>query len=480
VTLATVPDAVWDGLAAIGVDVVWLMGVWRRSAAGRAIALADPARMDDFRDALPDAIEADVVGSAYCIADYVVDERLGGSGGLAAARAALARRGIRLLLDFVPNHVAPDHPWTTERPEVFVAGTEADIARDPSAFLRAGDRVLACGRDPYFPAWADVVQLDAFSTAHRELAARTLVGILDQCDGVRCDMAMLLLNDVFGQTWAGRVGPPPATEYWTDVIARVRAAHPDALLIAEAYWDLEARLQDLGFDACYDKRLYDRLVLGDGEGVRLHLGADLAYQRRLVRFVENHDEPRAATTFPGVLGRAAAVAALTLPGYRLLHDGQLEGRRVRLPVFLARAPAEPPDPSLATWYTRLLDVLARPALRRGRWALCGRSGWPGNERYTQLLAWCWTGEDDEDADGPERWLIVVNVGRVAAAGHVTVPAAWEDLRGRGLRLVDPVHDTAYDRTGEMLTDGLYVELPPGGSHLFSVRPAAGLAREEPA
>jgi hypothetical protein len=344
--------------------------------------------------------------------------------------------------------------------------------------MRVGDRVLACGRDPYFPAWEDVLQLDAFSAELRAVASETLVGILDQCDGVRCDMAMLLLNDVFERTWGARVGGAPASEYWTDVIAAVRAAHPGALLVAEAYWDLEWRLQQLGFDACYDKRLYDRLVHADAEAVRLHLCADLDYQRGLVRFIENHDEPRAAVALPGERGRAAAVVALTQPGLRLIHDGQLEGRRVQLPVVLGRGPDEPVDEALAAWYARLLRVVDRPALRSGRWTLCDRSGWPGNDRWAQLVAWCWAGGPDEDADGAERWLIVVNLGDAPAAGHVRVPAAWGDLRGRTLRLVDPVHDSAFHRTGDMLLDGLYVELPPWGRHLFSIRSAAGIAREE--
>jgi hypothetical protein len=380
---------------------------------------------------------------------------------------------MRLVLDFVPNHVAPDHPWTVEHPDYVVLGTEDDLAGDPRSFVRAGERVLACGRDPYFPAWSDVVQLDAFSPGLRDAATATLAGILDQCDGVRCDMAMLMLSEVFARTWGDRVGLAPATEYWSDVIGAVRLTHPDAFLVAEAYWDLEWRLQQLGFDYCYDKRLYDRLEHGDAESVRLHLCADLAYQRGLVRFIENHDEPRAASAFPDDRQRAAAVAALTQPGARLVHDGQLEGRRIHLPVFLGRAPDETPDAELEHWYRALLEVVRDPALRAGRWQLCERRGWPGNERWTQLVAWCWEGSASDPtaaADVP-RWLIVVNLSAETAAGHVTVPPSWGALRSELLSLVDPVHETAFDRPGDDLLDGLYVELGPWGSHLFSIRPA---------
>jgi hypothetical protein len=439
------------------------MGVWRRSPAGRTIAMADAGRMAAYREVLPDLAPADIVGSPYCIRDYVVDERLGGPDGLAAARSQLARRGLRLILDFVPNHVAPDHPWATEA-ELVVAGTEEDLARDPGSYLRVGQRVLACGRDPSYPAWQDVVQVDAFSPALRDAAATTLVDILDQCDGVRCDMAMLLLNDVFARTWGARVGPSPEAEYWTEIIGRIRAAHPAALLVAEAYWDLEWRLQQLGFDACYDKRLYDRLRDGDAEAVRLHLCADLAYQRRLVRFIENHDEPRAAATFAGDRHRAAAVTAMTLPGVRLLHDGQAEGRRVHVPVVLGRAPDEAPDTGLAAWYARLLAFATRPAVRDGRWTLCERSGWTGNDHWTRLVAWAWE-------TGPERTLVVVNLGGEPACGHVRVPPGWSDLRGRPVELEDPVGEARYRRTGGELLGGLYVELAPWAAHLFTIRPA---------
>src|SRR5215510_4793775 len=65
VSLGSVPDAAWDDLAGLGIDAVWLMGVWRRSPAGTAIALADPGLVASFRAALPDYRDEDVVGSPY-------------------------------------------------------------------------------------------------------------------------------------------------------------------------------------------------------------------------------------------------------------------------------------------------------------------------------------------------------------------------------------------------------------------------------
>ena len=247
VTLASVPAEAWDALAALGIDAVWFMGVWRRSQAGIAIANDTPSLVDDFRRALPDYQPHDNVGSPYCVRDYDVDPALGGTAGLAAARQALADRGIRLLLDFVPNHVALDHPWVASRPDYFVRGTARDLHDDPASFFRAGTDVLAHGRDPNFPAWPDVLQLNAFSPALREAAIDTLDRIGGLCDGVRCDMAMLLITEIFARTWGVRAGAPPATEFWDQVIHAVRQRRPALMFIAEAYWDREWDLQQQGF-----------------------------------------------------------------------------------------------------------------------------------------------------------------------------------------------------------------------------------------
>src|SRR5512143_1226566 len=305
--LSTVPEQEWDAIAAHGFSALWFMGVWERSPAGIEIAMRNKGLLEDFRRALPDFSSEDNVGSPYCVRRYVVDDRLGGPKGLAAARSMLRKRGLRLILDFVPNHVAPDHPWVLEHPEYFVQGNADDARNNPASFVAAGGKVFACGRDPYFPAWPDVLQLNAFQPGLRQAVIETLSDIARQCDGVRCDMAMLLLNQIFQRTWGNRAGQAPATEYWVDVISAIKKPQPDFLFMAEAYWNLEWELQQQGFDYCYDKRLYDRLEHDSAENVRLHLCADLGYQLKLVRFIENHDEPRALSVFSSQKACAAAV-----------------------------------------------------------------------------------------------------------------------------------------------------------------------------
>jgi hypothetical protein len=455
-----VPAEEWDAIRQLGFDAVWLMGVWERSPAGIAIALENDGLTASFRRALPDFRTDDVVGSPYCIRSYTVDAHLGGPAGLAAARAALAERGMSLILDFVPNHVAPDHAWIETHPEYFVRGSEDDLARDPASYVRAGESVLARGRDPFFPAWPDVVQLNAFSPDQRTAAIETLKSIAAQSDGVRCDMAMLMMSDTFARTWGPSAGAQPDADYWPTVIRAVRRDHPGFVFIAEAYWDLEWALQQQGFDYCYDKRLYDRLAHGDADGVRGHLMADTGYQSSLVRFIENHDEPRAAATFPGGRARAAAVTALSQTGARIVHEGQLDGRTVHVPVFLARRPGEPADPELRAFYERLLAALADPVFRDGEWNLARSGGWEGNDTWQALVAWGWR--------GASRRLVVVNLGDQPASGHVAL--GWDNLRDRTWQVDDAATGERYERSGDDLRDGLYVSLGAWAWHLFSLTP----------
>ena len=163
-----------------------------------------------------------------------------------------------------------------------------------------------------------------------------LLKIAGQCDGVRCDMAMLVLPDVFERTWGRRPRRSGQTRR-----ERVREQVPGFCFMAEVYWDLEWTMQQQGFDYAYDKRLYDRLREGHARPVREHFHAGLDYQDKLARFLENHDEPRAAATFTREIHEAAAVITFLSPGLRFFHQGQFEGRLKRISPHLVRAPREP-------------------------------------------------------------------------------------------------------------------------------------------
>lgn len=457
-SLADVQDAQWEEIARMGFDAVWLMGVWERSPKGVDISNRHTGNVSDFRKALTDFTFEDNVGSPYCVKNYRVDSRIGGDEGLARARQKLASLGLRLILDFVPNHVAHDHPWVSGNPDFFIQGNREELRDDPITFTEINGIVYACGKDPYYPAWQDVLQVNAFHQGYRQAVVAEVTDIARRCDGVRCDMAMLMLNRVFDRTWGKRAGAMPDNEFWNELIPAVKESEPGFIFMAEAYWDTEWELQQLGFDYCYDKRLYDRLAHDTAESVRLHLMADAGYQSKLVRFVENHDETRHRVEFGQGRDRAAAVITATLPGAHLFYMGQFEGVTIRLPVFLRRSPAEAIDHDLQSFYHKLMGLAALPVFREGYWQLAATQGWPDNQTHLNLLAWCWCGCDT-------RIVVVINYCPSPSQGRVIVPG--NELRGRTWRLNDPVSELTFERNGDEMHDpGLFVSLAPWHFHIF--------------
>lgn len=469
-TLDDVADATLDRIAELGFDWVWLLGVWQTGPAGCAVSRSNSDWAEHYRAILSDLDEAvDVCGSPFAVQNYMVHRDFGGDAALQRLRTRLRDRDVRLLLDFVPNHTALDHPWVRERPEFYIQGSEADLARAPENYARVetsrGPVILAHGRDPYFPGWLDTFQWNYRHPEARAAMAETLAAIAKRCDGVRCDMAMLLLPDVIQRTWGDASlpadGAPPAdASFWPDAIARVKADHPNFLFMAEVYWDLEQTLLHQGFDYAYDKKLYDRLRALDAPAVRAHFRADPKDQERLARFLENHDEERAASEFPSRVHQAAAVLTFLSPGLRLIHEGQLEGRKVHLSVHLGRRPDEPPDEPLLAFYERLLVVLRRPEARLGRWRLLDcRPAWETNPTWDRFIVFCREGPDGR------RLLIAVNYG--PTGGQCTIVLPLDGLNGQTHVFQDLMGPNRYERDGDDLAArGLYLDMPEWGYHVF--------------
>jgi hypothetical protein len=461
-TLDDIPDAELDRLAASGFDWIWFLSVWQTGPAGQRVSGNNPEWRKEFEATLPDLREEDIAGSGFAITGYTVHEALCGDVGLARLRERLRKRGLRLLLDFVPNHTGLDHPWVEDHSEYYVPGTELDLARAPQNYTwvkrKGGDRLLAYGRDPYFAGWPDTLQLNYGNPATQEAMAGELLKIAGQCDGVRCDMAMLVLPEVFERTWGIQSKP-----FWPMATGRVRERVPDFCFMAEVYWDLEWTLQQQGFDYTYDKRLYDRLRERHARPVREHFWAGLDYQNRMARFLENHDEPRAAATFPPGAHEAAAVITYLSPGLRFFHQGQFEGRMKRISPHLVRAPDEPVNRELAGFYDRLLGVLRRPTIRQGEWHLLDcRPAWEGNWTSDSFLAFAW------QAPGDERLLVAVNYAGNQSQCYVKLP--FTDLGNGQWRLTDLLGDATWDRDGNDLQHrGLYLDVRPWQASVFALR-----------
>jgi hypothetical protein len=460
-TLDDIPDSELDRLEEMGFNWVWFLSVWRTGELGRKVSLENPDFRRDFRETLSDLDDRDIAGSGFAIAGYTVHPDLGGDEALKRLRSRLLRRGLKLMLDFVPNHMGPDHPWVEDHPEYFVLGTEHDLETNPQNYmrvkLRQGDLIIGHGRDPNYAGWPDTVQLDYSNPTTAEAMIGELVQISDLCDGVRCDMAMLILPDIFKRTW-GR----SAVTFWPLAIKTVREKVHDFCFMAEVYWDLEWCLQKNGFDYTYDKRLYDRLHDGNARAVREHFLAEQDYQDKLARFLENHDESRAATAFDQKKHEAAAVITFCSPGLRFFHQGQFEGRRKRISPHLVRAPQEQIDVSLQKFYTRLLSTIKKPVFRKGKWQLLEcLPAWENNNTWDSFLAFAWEGIDGS--------LALVTVNYAPHHGQCFVHLPFHNLAGQSIRFRDLLSIALYNLDGnELLSKGLFLDLPAWGYHIFEV------------
>lgn len=460
-TLDDIPDNELDRLAEMGFDWIWFLSVWRTGEVARKISRENPEWRHDFQSTLPDLQEQDIAGSGFAITGYNVHPDLGGDEALKRLRERLQKRGLKLMLDFVPNHLAPDHPWINDHPDYFVSGTVNDLENNPQNYTRVksgnSDLIVAYGRDPYFSGWPDTVQLDYSNPATVKAMNKELLRISGQCDGVRCDMAMLVLPEVFEKTW-GRSAQP----FWPIVTKKIRERNPDFLFMAEVYWDLEWTLQQQGFDYAYDKRLYDRLCEGHARAVREHFYAGLEYQDKLARFLENHDEPRAAATFDQKTHEAAAVITFLSPGLRFFHQGQFTGRKKRISPHLVRAPHEPINTELQKFYEGLLNLLKKPIFRKGKWSLLEcKSVWEGNNTSDSFLAFVWEGTNSD------RVLVCVNYSSQSGQCYVRLP--FPELAGKQWTFDDLRSEARYDRDGnDLLRSGLYLDIPAWYYHVFEI------------
>ncbi|MBD1913353.1 MULTISPECIES: alpha-amylase family glycosyl hydrolase [unclassified Leptolyngbya] len=458
-TLDDIPDTLLDEWAIAGFDWIYVLGIWQTGTAAPQVSRSNPVWMEEHRQLLSDLNDEDVCGSCFAVTGYTVHTAIGGHVMAERLRDRLHQRGLKLMLDFVPNHTAPDHPWVQTNPEFYIQGTEEQLAQEPENYCRiklaSGEQVFAYGRDPYFPGWCDTLQLNYGNSNLHMAQLDELMAIAQLCDGVRCDMAMLILPEIFQRIWG-----IPMEPFWERAFEKVRALHPDFVFMAEVYWDMEWVLQQKGFDFTYDKGLYDRLREQHARPVREHFWADLDYQNKSARFLENHDEQRAATAFPPDVHEAAAIISFFCPGLRFFHQGQREGYRHRISIHLNRGPQEPVDPRLEEFYKRLLQTLKQPLFREGTWQLLeAQPAWDGNWTADNAIAFGWT-------DDKHHGLVVVNYAPHQSQFYVSLP--FNDLDST-IHLEDLMHSNSYDRPDSTIHPaGLYFDLPPWGYGVFEL------------
>lgn len=354
-------EAELGALAELGFDAIWMMGVWQISDGAKKVS---KIISDDFE------------GSPYAVPVYEVNRDLGGRSQFNRLVKRARAAGLSVIVDFVSNHVAVDSPWIFRRPDLFVrSDPKVRTQLTSEFFVHKSGEVIAFGRDPYFPPWNDTAQLDYSNPALRSQMIDVLRRISRYADGVRCDMAMLVLKECFREMWyplepASSFDERMPREFWDEAISAVKNSNPNFKFIAEAYWDKEDQLRELGFDLCYEKKLYDGLVAKDLGRVLERLRRSSDALRNSLYFIENHDEPRAASVFGKPDNLASLALILSAPGSVLIHEGQMEGKHERLPVQRTKPLTyEPVDAPLREAYVRLLGITHDEVFKSGDFRL---------------------------------------------------------------------------------------------------------------
>lgn len=464
--LDDVPDSYWTGLLEKGIDCVWLMGIWKTCESTIDKYCFEDFLQKNYSKALKDWKREDVIGSPYAIDVYEVNPAIGNGESLLQLKEKLNSIGMRLILDFIPNHFSADTALLKTNPEVFLSVPKEYFDRDPYTYFKPDEKeekYFARGRDPFFPAWRDTVQVNYFKDEARDFMINTLKMLTTFCDGVRCDMAMLNLTNTFQNTWGGVLSnngfTKPELEFWQSAVESVKNINPEFLFIAEVYWDLEWQMQQLGFDFTYDKKLTDRLGSAEMWSIKSHLYADMIYQQKSLRFIENHDEERSIVVFGKEKVKSAAVIVSTLPGMHLYFDGQLEGKKIKLPVQLGREPVEQNGECVRKFYDCLLNSIKDDVFKNGEFKMLEcETSWPGNTSHENMIAWQWS-------LGSENRVVVTNYSDKAATARLRLNIAGYPEE---FKLNDLLNEKIYYRSAEEVYSlGLYVELKPYQSHIFA-------------
>lgn len=339
---------------------LWAMGIWQKSPYSVAIARTHEGLKKDYKKIIPNYKEEDIIGSPYAIYDYIPEPDICESWEkLKEFKETLNQHGIGLILDYVPNHMARDTPWINKYPEAFLS---IDLKAPPNSnyFLHPSGIVFAHGKDPHFDGWTDTVQFDFSHTETFDLQISFLERILPYCDGLRCDMAMLPLPEIFEWTH----GKKGLDFFWEEFITKAKSKKKDFLFIAEVYWNLESKLQYKGFDFTYEKDLYDFLVQKNSPAIIHYL--QNKQEKKSLHFLENHDENRMASVF--FLESIPFFSLIAnLEGGLLIHEGQTLGYKKKIPVQLGTYPSDEEDSIIQSYFQRIIPRLIKRKNQKLTW-----------------------------------------------------------------------------------------------------------------
>ena len=448
--LKDIPLEEFDYLKENGIEIVWMMGVWKLGKYGLEFD-----KKLDYSEVLPGWTTDDVIGSPYAIAEYTCNPDIGTDEDLVWLREQLHSKGMKLMLDFVPNHSAVDAPTAKSNPKLYVRAP--DGVQNPKRYTDSG---LAYGKDPYFDPWRDVIQWNYWESETRKFMKDNLMTVLSFADAVRCDMAHLLLNDVFGKTWEEELKAwgykKPENEFWEYAIGEVKAKYPKSIFLAEVYedWEIEL-LHKLGFTYTYDKVLLDKLE-GSPYDVNdyIHYKTE-EYWGHAAHFVENHDENRAVFNMGSIeKAKAAGTIAATIGGMIFMNHGQWSGYKNKLDVHLRRGADEMEDGGVKKFYERLMKIVQDPAFTGTSYYFVYNMSGDKKDDFIAYLR----------EDGDSHYLVVVNYNGYSGCANVPI----YNIEGNGDHVLhEVVEDVEYIRNVDTIRNqGLTVCLSGWQTQIF--------------
>lgn len=366
--LDQIPDQELDQIGSAGFTSLWLIGIWQRSRASQKIKHL--------------CGQLQVTASAYAIADYRVADDLGGDLALENLRERCRQRGIDLACDVVTNHTGIESSWLEQHPDWFIQVPQPpypgyqfsgpDLSESPTYSIQIEDgyynhseaavvcryqhrhngeiRYIYHGNDGTHLPWNDTAQLNYLLPQVREAMIQLIIQVAQRFRVIRFDAAMTLAKRHFQRLWfplpGGGEGVPSRgdhaltneefnrlfpTEFWRELVDRIRLEAPDTLLIAEAFWLMEGYfVRTLGMHRVYNSAFMNMLKQEENakyrQTIKNVLAFDPAILQRFVNFMSNPDEKPAIEQF-GHEDKYFCVATLlaTMPGLPMFAHGQIEG-----------------------------------------------------------------------------------------------------------------------------------------------------------
>lgn len=364
-SVSKIPLSFWHNLKSQGFGMIWMLGVWQICDFSSQYAKQNPNLFDLANNADLTLVHKEFVGSCFAIEDYDFDPKIGSNQDFLKLKQDLNSLGFKLILDFIPNHFGRSTKLLQTNPEIFLTALENrfgqtfEVQQENESKQSKNSTFVYYGKDPHFEPWIDTVQLDYTKLATRKFMQSRLQSIANVCDGIRCDMAMLILPKVFNQTWKLAIENQDFDQdFWQESIASIKAKDPNFIFLAEVYWDLESQIYELGFDYVYNKDFLDSLLTSNGQWLEQSLKIPNS-----IFNLENHDEPRSTKLFLNREKLSAIAILVFSPGLQLYQNGQIEGNSTRLPIQLCAKQIFPTDFGLQTFYFGLFNLVSGDLFR---------------------------------------------------------------------------------------------------------------------